>query len=54
MNKFKYVIKIVHSSPNEINRPKTPDKIQWDTQTQDGLLKCKVDNEHGYNVLFPS
>ena len=26
----------------------TPDKIPWDTQTQDGLLKCKVDNEHGY------
>ena len=25
--KFKYVIKIVHPSPNEINRPKTPDKI---------------------------
>ena len=30
----------------------TPDKIQWDTQTQDGLLKCKVDNEHGYNVFL--
>ena len=24
----------------------TPGKIQWDTQTQDGLLKCKVDKEH--------
>ena len=30
----------------------TPDKIQWDTQTQDGLLKCKVDDEHKYNVFL--
>ena len=30
----------------------TPGKIQWDTQTQDDLLKCKVDKEHGYNVFL--
>ena len=29
-----------------------PKKIYWDYQTEDGLLKCKVDNIHKYNIFL--
>ena len=32
----------------------TPNKIQWDYQTKDGQLKCRKDNELGYNVFVQS
>ena len=30
----------------------TPNKIEWDLQTKDGYLKCKVDTENKYNVFL--